>query len=79
MNKAGTVTAAGHSIDEVTAPWIIKLSEDDRRVAEEFLANVASAHPSLLVRRSAMVALRDIASPLLRSIALQVIALEAQN
>src|SRR5262245_17900201 len=79
MNDVATVTADGRSIEEATFAWIRTLSAAQKRDAQGYLANVAATHSSSFIRRSAMVALRDIGSPLLRPIALRVIATEADN
>jgi hypothetical protein len=49
---------------------IISLPREDRITRQEWLAEVARLHRSNSVKRSAMVALRDVSSPLVRSISL---------
>jgi hypothetical protein len=71
--------AATPPIEEATAPAIKALSDADRHRRQEWLAEVARLHKSSFVRRSAMVALRDIKSPLVRQISLLLIAHEEDN
>ena len=66
-------------IEEATAPAIKALSYTERRGRQEWLAEVARLHSSSFVRRSAIVALRDIKSPLVRPISLLLIAHEGDN
>ena len=66
-------------IDKVTALNITSLAREDRVVQQEWLAEVARLHHSSAVRRSAMVALREIGSPLVRTISLLILTHETKN
>src|SRR5262249_43523691 len=63
----------------VTQGDIAKLSRAERLQRQEWLAEVAKMHSSSFVRRSAMVALRDIDSSLVRPISLLTLAHEKKN
>lgn len=66
-------------VEDATVAFIKALPHGERITYQEWLAEVARLHPSTFVRRSAMVALRDIGSPLVRPISLLIIAHEEQN
>src|SRR4051794_3727141 len=72
-------SAGGPPIESVTQGDIARLSNDERQQRQEWLAEVAKMHSSSFVRRSAMVALRDIGSSLVRPISLLTLAHEKKN
>jgi len=66
-------------IDQFTVAAITCLPREERIARQEWLAEVACLHGSSSVKRSAMVALREISSPLVRPISLLTLTHELEN